>query len=183
MQWRATEVFYLSYLREELARRGARTFLAVLALAVGVALVIDVAALGAALHTGQTRILDPLGGLGSDLLVTTSAQSSTASSSEVTNEMQSVITDLSKLGNPGDHFVHDFFLPSGEAALPAGMADQVRLMPGVAHVSTGLTLQVVHQEGTVPKIFPDLKLAPKTTTANQPPDPLSTAAQSRIQAC
>src|SRR5437879_397886 len=91
MQWRATEVFYLSYLREELARRGARTFLAVLALAVGVALVIDVAALGAALHTGQTRILDPLGGLGSDLLVTTSAQSSTASSSEVSNEMQSVI--------------------------------------------------------------------------------------------
>ena len=80
-------MFYLRYLREELTRRGARTFLAVLALAVGVALVIDVAALGAALHTGQTRILDPLGGLGSDLLVTTSAQSSTASSSEAGNEM------------------------------------------------------------------------------------------------
>jgi len=183
MRWRATEVFYLSYLREELTRRGARTFLAVLALAVGVALVIDVAALGAALHTGQTRILDPLGGLGSDLLVTTSAQSSTASSSEVSNEMQSVITDLSKLGNPGDHFVHDFFLPSGEAALPAGMADQVRLMPGVAHVSTGLTLQVVHQEGTVPKIVAELKLAAQSITVNQSTAPLTAAEQSQIQAC
>jgi len=56
-------VFYLRYLRDELMRRGARTFLAALALAVGVALVIDVAALGAALHTGQARVLDPLGGL------------------------------------------------------------------------------------------------------------------------
>src|SRR5437588_299259 len=132
---------------------------------------------------GQTRILDPLGGLGSDLLVTPSAQASTASSSEVSNEMQSVITDLSKLGNPGDHFVHDFFLPSGEAALPAGMADQVRLMPGVAHVSTGLTLQVVHQEGTVPKIVAELKLAAQSITVNQSTAPLTAAEQSQIQAC
>ncbi len=176
-------MFYLRYLRDELMRRRARTFLAVLALAVGVALVIDVAALGAALHTGQTRILDPLGGVGSDLLVTASAQSSTASASEVSTEMQSVITDLSKLGNPGDHFVHDFFLPSGEPALPAGMADQVRLMPGVAQVSTGLTLQVVHQEGTVPKIVAELKQAAQTITVNQSIAPLTAAEQSQIQAC
>lgn len=176
-------MFYLRYLRQELVRRGARTFLAALTLAVGVALVIDVAALGAALHTGQTRILDPLRGVGSDLLVTTSALTSSAAPSEVSGEMQSVITDLSKLGNPGDHFVHDFFLPSGESALPAGMAEQVRLMPGVAQVSTGLTLQVVHQEGTVPKIVAELKQAAQTITVNQSIQPLTAAEQSQIQAC
>jgi ABC-type lipoprotein release transport system permease subunit len=176
-------VFYLRYLRHELMRRRARTFLAALALAVGVALVIDVAALGAALDTGQTRILDPLGGVGSDLLVTTSAQSSNASSAGLDGEMQSVITDLSKLGNPGDHFVHDFFLPSGQLALPAGMADEVRLMPGVGQVSTGLTLQVVHQEGTVPKIVAEFKQAAQTITVQQSIAPLTAAEQSQIQAC
>lgn len=176
-------MFYLRYVREELVRRGARTSLAVLALAVGVALVTDVAALGAALHTGQARILDPLAGVGSDLLVTSSGQTSSASPTEVDNAMQSVVTDLSKLGNPGDHFVHDFFLPSGESALPAGIADQVRLMPGVAQVSTGLTLQVVHQEGTVPKIVAELKQAAQTITVNQSIQPLTAAEQSQIQAC
>jgi ABC-type lipoprotein release transport system permease subunit len=176
-------VFYLRYARQELIRRGARTFLAALALAVGVALVIDVSALGAALHTGQTRILDPLGGVGSDLLVTTSSQTPGAAPSELGGEMQSVITDLSKLGSPGDHFVHDFFLPSGESALPAGMADQVRLMRGVAKVSTGLTLQVVHQEGTVPKIVAELKQAAQTITVNQSIQPLTPAEQGQLQAC
>ncbi len=194
-------MFYLRYVREELVRRGARTFLAVTALAVGVALVIDVAALGAALHTGQTRILDPLGGVGSDLLVSSAAQPSGASPSgvsganagsnpstqanmaEIDTEMQSVVTDLSKLGNPGDHFVHDFFLPSGELSLPPGIADQVRQMPGVAQVSTGLTLEVVHQEGTVPKIVAELQEAARTITVQQTIQPLTAAEQSQVQAC
>lgn len=176
-------MFYLRYLGKELTRRGARTLIAALALAVGVALMIDVVALGAALHTGQARILDPLGGVGSDLLVTSSTQTSLAAPSDVNAEMQSVITDLSKLGNPGDHFIHDFFLPSGDSALPEGMADQVRLMPGVAQVSTGLTLQVVHQEGTVPKIVAELKQAAQTINVNQSIQPLTTSEQDQIQAC
>jgi ABC-type lipoprotein release transport system permease subunit len=195
-------VFYLRYVRDELVRRRARTFLAALALAVGVALVIDVAALGSALHTGQTRILDPLATVGSDLLVTRATQVPGASSSgvssvaganpnestqadlaELDSEMQSVVTDLANLGKPGAHFVHDFFLPSGEPVLPSRTADQIRRMPGVDQVSTGLTLQVMHQQGTVPKIVADLKVAARTITVHQSIRPLTSAEQSQIQGC
>ena len=39
---------------------------------------------------------------------------------------QSVITDLSKLGKPGTHFVHDFFLPGTQLTFQqtAGEADR-----------------------------------------------------------
>ena len=178
-------MFYLRYCREELVRRGGRTFLAALALAVGVALVIDVAALGSALHTGQARILNPLASVGSDLLVTRAAQSAASASAnpEIDSQMQSVVTDLSKLGNPGDHFMHDFFLPSGELPLPTGAAALISLIPGVAQVSGGLTLQVVHQEGTVPKIVAELQQAARTFTVQQSVAPLTAAEQSQIQAC
>ena len=177
-------MFYWRYLRAELTRRGGRTLLAALALAVGVGLVIDVAALGSALHTGQSRVLDPLGSIGSDLLVTRSPHTTAAdASAQLDSDMQSVVTDLSKLGNPGDHFVHDFFLPSGEPALPAGAVERIRSIPGVAQVSTGLTLQVMHQEGTVPRIVAELQQAARTVTVNQSIAPLTPAEQSQVQAC
>src|SRR5438477_8958582 len=34
------------------------------------------------------------------------------------NENQSVTTDLAKLGKPGDHFVHDFFVPATLISFP-----------------------------------------------------------------
>src|SRR5260370_2129028 len=109
--------------------------------------------------------------------------STQANLAEMDSEMQSVVTDLSKLGNPGDHFVHDFFLPSGELSLPPGSAGQVRQMAGVAQVSTGLTLQVVHQEGPVPKIVAELQEAARTITVQQTIQPLTAAEQSQVQAC
>ena len=60
---------------------------------------------------------------------------------------QSVITDLSKLGKPGDEFVHDFFLPGTQLTFPQTTAAQIAKVDGVASVSSGLVLAAVHQSG------------------------------------
>ena len=70
---------------------------------------------------------------------------------------RAAITDLSKLGKPGTHFVHDFFLPGTQLTFPASQAKQIAALPGVASVATGLMLSGVHQEGTVPKIVAKIK--------------------------
>ena len=64
---------------------------------------------------------------------------------EVIQANQSVITDLSKLGKPGDKFVHDFFLPGTQLTFPQTSAAQIAKVPGVASVSSGLVLAAVHQ--------------------------------------
>ena len=62
-------MFYLTYLHRELRDRAGRTILTVLGLGVGVSLVVVVSALSAGLDRAQARILDPLGKVGTDLVV------------------------------------------------------------------------------------------------------------------
>ena len=63
-------MFYLSYLRNELLRRKARTILTVLGLAVGVGLVIAIVSLSRGLDQAQKTALNPLSSIGTDLTVT-----------------------------------------------------------------------------------------------------------------
>ena len=67
-------MFYLSYLRNELLRRKARTILTVLGLAVGVGLVIAIVSLTRGLDQAQKTALNPLSSIGTDLTVTLSPQ-------------------------------------------------------------------------------------------------------------
>jgi hypothetical protein len=70
-------VFYLSYLRNELLRRKARTILTVLGLAVGVGLVIAIVSLSRGLDQAQKTALNPLSSIGTDLTVTLAPQQQT----------------------------------------------------------------------------------------------------------
>jgi ABC-type lipoprotein release transport system permease subunit len=94
-----------------------------------------------------------------------------------------VITDLSKLGKPGTHFVHDFFLPGTQLTFKQTAAQQIASIAGVSQVTQGLTLLAQHQEGIVPKIVATLKTQAKTIT--QVRDiPRPTAAEfAAMQAC
>src|SRR5206468_1470615 len=113
-------VFYLSYLRSELLRRKGRTILTLLGLSIGVALVIAISALSRGLDHAQKTALNPLSRIGTDLTVTLTPQQQDTGfgggdgfgggNREVLQANQSAITDLSKLGKAGTHFVHDFFL-------------------------------------------------------------------------
>src|SRR5207249_8491798 len=96
---------------------------------------------------------------------------------------QSVLTDLSKLGKPGTHFVHDFFLPGTQLTFQQTAAKQVAALANVAQVTSGLTLLAEHQEGVVPKIVAKLKTGGQTFQI-QRNIPRPTAAQfQKMQAC
>jgi putative ABC transport system permease protein len=181
-------VFYLRYLRAELLRRRGRTILTLLGLAVGVGLVIAISSLSKGLDEAQAATLDPLAGIGTDLTVTRKAQETGSGpfgggGRDVVEANQAVITDLSKLGKAGTHFVHDFFLPGTQLTFTQAQANQIADLDGVAAVSSGLTLQAVHQEGKVPKIVAKIQTGGDQIEVNRAITPPTAAEQAKIQAC
>jgi ABC-type antimicrobial peptide transport system permease subunit len=184
-------MFYLRYLRNELLRRRTRTVVTLVGLAVGVALVVAISSLSTGLDRAQHKTLDPLAGIGTDLTVTLQQSQNTGGfggggfgggGRELVQANQSVITDLSKLGKPGTHFVHDFFLPGTQLTFQQNAASQIAKLDGVAQVTTGLTLLAEHQSGIVPKIVATLKTQAKTFTVTNRVRP-SAADFAQMQAC
>jgi ABC-type antimicrobial peptide transport system permease subunit len=184
-------MFYLRYLRSELLRRRMRTALTVTGLALGVALVIIISGLSRGLDRAQKTALNPLSGIGTDLTVTRGVQQDAGGFGpgggggfrDLVQSNQSVLTDLSKLGKPGQHFVHDFFLPGTQLTFPASQGATVSKLSGVAASAQGLLLIAEHQEGTVPKIVAQFKQAARTFNIRRRITPLTAAEQQSIQTC
>jgi len=183
-------VFYLRYLRAELLRRRGRTILTLLGLAIGVGLVIAISSLSKGLDEAQSATLDPLAGIGTDLTVTRTAEQDAGGGPfggggqrDVVEANQAVITDLSKLGKAGTHFVHDFFLPGTQLTFTQAQADEIAALDGVAAVSAGLTLQAVHQEGKVPKIVASIETGGDRIDVDRAITPPTAAEQAKIAAC
>ncbi len=189
-------MFYLRYLRNELFRRRGRTIVTLLGLGVGVALVIVLSSLSNGLDRAQAKTLNPLSDIGTDLTVTLQPQQQDTGGAfggpggggrggnrDLIQSNLSVVTDLSKLGKPGTHFVHDFFLPGTQLTFPASQSTQIASIAGVSQVTQGLTLLAEHQEGVVPKIVAKLKTGGQTYQI-QRNIPRPTAAQfQQMQAC
>jgi ABC-type antimicrobial peptide transport system permease subunit len=183
-------MFYVRYLRSELTRRKGRTILTVLGLAVGVSLVIAISALTRGLDKAQASALDPLSSIGTDLTVTRGTTTDSngpggfGGDRALLASNRSVLTDLSKLGKPGQHFVHDFFLPGTQLTFPAQQVKgQVSSIPGVAASSTGLVLLAEHQEGKVPKIVAQFRTGGQRFNVQRNLKPPSAAELQKIQAC
>lgn len=187
-------VFFATYVRNELLRRRSRTILTVLGLAVGVSLVIAVSSLARGLDRAQAKALDPLQSIGTDLTVTLAPQAQDVGGGpgggpfggggrEVLQANQSVITDLSKLGKPGQKFVHDFFLPGTQLTFSERYAAQIAKVSGVASVSKGLVLAAVHQQGTVPKIVAKIKAGGQQLQVNRRIPRPTEAEFQQMQAC
>jgi ABC-type lipoprotein release transport system permease subunit len=189
----SSNVFYARYLRNELLRRRTRTIVTLIGLGLGVALVIAISSLSNGLDRAQKKTLNPLAGIGTDLTVTLAPQQNQGggfggpggggASRDLIQANQSVITDLSKLGKPGTHFVHDFFLPGTQLTFKQTDTKQISSIAGVGEVTQGLTLLAQHQEGIVPKIVATLKTQAKTITQVRN-IPRPTAAEfAAMQAC
>jgi len=190
-------MFYLRYLRNELVRRRTRTIVTVIGLGLGVALVVAIASLSKGLDRAQHKTLDPLSGIGTDLTVTLQPQQQQdqgfgggfgpggggGGNRDLIRANQSVLTDLSKLGKPGAHFVHDFFLPGTQLTFQQSAAGQIASLDGVAKTTTGLTLLAEHQEGIVPKIVATLKTQAKTQTITRNLPRPSAQDFAKMQAC
>ena len=195
-------MFYVSYIWSELRRRKSRTILTALGLAVGVALVIVISSLSRGLDRAQKTALNPLSSIGTDLTVTLAPQQDTGGgfggggggfggggggfggTGQVIQANQSVLTDLAKLGKPGQKFVHDFFLPGTQLTFPESQSQQIAKLTGVSAVSPGLVLSAVHQSGTVPKIVAKLKAGgQKLNVTGRVRFQFSAAEQAKVRAC
>jgi len=95
-------------------------------------------------------------------------------------ENSSVVTDLSKLGKPGDTFTHDFFLPATLLSFPDTALAQIEKLPGVASAVAGLDLLATHQTGTVPNIVATIQTGGDTVEQNVQP---SQADRDAIRQC
>jgi ABC-type antimicrobial peptide transport system permease subunit len=98
-------------------------------------------------------------------------------------ENNSVTTDLSKLGKPGQHFTHDFFLSATLISFPQEAVDQLKSLSGVAGVSGALTQLAEHQTGTVPQIVAEIQTGGQTLTQTARPAPPTQQEQAQIEKC
>ena len=186
-------MFYARYVLRELSRRRVRTLLTVAGLGLGVALVITISGLSRGLDRAQRTALDPLSGIGTDLTVTRAVQTDNGGLGggppggggfrDVVQSNQSVLTDLSKLGKPGQHFVHDFFLPGTQLTFPTAQGASVAKLSGVAASAQGLLLIAEHQEGVVPKIVARFRTGGRTFRIRRNISPLTPAEQQALQQC
>jgi ABC-type antimicrobial peptide transport system permease subunit len=153
-------MFYAAYMLAELRRRLGRTLVTALGLAVGIGLVIAVSALSRDLDDAQAEVLRPLTGVGTDLSVTRTVNIdpnvgpeglSEADREALREEMGGARVRLSDLGEPGERFSRDNFVPTGQLSFPASRVAEVRATAGVKDAAGSLTLNAVHIEGTVPE--------------------------------
>ncbi|MGH2718741.1 MAG: FtsX-like permease family protein [Actinomycetota bacterium] len=211
-------MFQKGYLLSELRRRWGRTLVTALGLAIGVALVIGIIGVSDGLTQAQNSVLSPLQAIGTDILVTRVAGStSTASASpapsasptaagrgggggffraggannalnstaaqELTQENESVLTDLSSLGPAGTQFTHDFFLSSTLLTFPDAAVTETAGLPGVASVAPGLIQNVEHETGTVPNQIVTTTVGSQTFQQRVTPPQLTPAQDSAVQSC
>ena len=83
----------------------------------------------------------------------------------------SVITDLAKLGPAGTKFTHDFFVPGTLDHLPESRRSATSpSVKGVTSAVGALSLEALHETGTVPKITATVKTGGQTiSTTVKPP--------------
>lgn len=108
------------------------------------------------------------------------------SSSEATsllNNNSSIITDLAKLGKPGTKFTHDFLVPGTLITFPAVAVTDVAKIPDVTSAVGALSLQALHESGTVPKITATVKTGGQTISTTMKAPTLTTAQRKAEGAC
>lgn len=154
-------MFYLRYLWAELTRRWGKTLTISLGLAMASAVIIVIISVSQSLSTAQDKVLNPLQNVGTDIMVTrTLAQNNLGSLDAATrNEALAdnrITTDFSKLGNPGDAFSYDTFLPGSMLTFASSETEKVD-QSLVKEYAGGLVLNVVHQEGTIPKLAAEIE--------------------------
>ncbi|MGD0054488.1 MAG: FtsX-like permease family protein [Acidimicrobiales bacterium] len=95
----------------------------------------------------------------------------------------SVITDLAKLGPAGTKFTHDFFVPGTLITFPSQAVADVVKVKGVTSAVGALSLDALHESGTVPKITASVKTGGQTISATVKPPVLSPGQQAAERTC
>ncbi len=140
-------MFYLRYLGAELRRRKGRTVLTASCLAFGVGLVVAVTSLSAGLDDAQSKVLDPLTGVGTEMSVTRPMQIEEGGPPPDAGGGPIGLDDLGKAGEKFDTYQY----VSTDTSFAASKQRQVAAVDGVDATAAGLTLNVAHISGKVPE--------------------------------
>jgi ABC-type antimicrobial peptide transport system permease subunit len=160
-------VFSLGYIAQELTRRRGRALLTALGLGVGIALVVAVTALSRGVDEAQQKVFAPLTGIGTDLLVSRPVELGGSGSNggglaafatlpeeeqrALREENEDAFVDPSELGEPGEEFAEDSFLPATQLTFPEALAQGLTSLNEIETIGRALTVLMVHAEGEVPE--------------------------------
>lgn len=154
-------MFFLRYLKGELLHRPGKTITVSLGLAVAGAVIVTIVSISRSLSAAQQTVLDPLANVGTDIMVSRTVKPQDfptlddATRQEAMNDNR-IQTDFSKLGEPGDSFSNDVFMPG--SMLTFADSDTEKIDKNlVANYASGLVLNVVHQQGTIPKLAAEIE--------------------------
>ncbi len=95
----------------------------------------------------------------------------------------SILTDLSKLGPAGTQYSNDFFVNGTLITFPQSAVADVAKIAGVDAAVPALSLQALHETGTVPSITDTVTTGGQTIQQTVKPPPLTAAQQAAVQAC
>lgn len=110
-------------------------------------------------------------------------QLNSSDTSALLNANSSVLTDLSKLGPAGTKFTHDFFVPGTLITFPSQAVLVVSSIPHVTSAVGALTLQAVHESGSVPSVVATFQTGGQTIDATTTPPALTAAQRQSIFDC
>lgn len=95
----------------------------------------------------------------------------------------SVLTDLAKLGPPGTKFTYDFFVPGTLITFPQVATSIVSKINGVSQAVPGISLQALHETGTVPQITDTYTTGGQSLSVTATPPPLTSAQRAQLRSC
>ena len=155
-------MFVLRYLKGELLHRPGKTITVSLGLAVAGAIIIAIISVSQSLSAAQKTVLNPLSSVGTDIMISrTVTQDELSKLDDATREEalvdNRVMTDFAKLGEPGEAFTNDTLMPGSMLTFAAADTQKIDASLVKAYAG-GLVLNVVHQEGTIPKLAADIEV-------------------------
>jgi ABC-type antimicrobial peptide transport system permease subunit len=99
------------------------------------------------------------------------------------NNNSSILTDLSKLGPPGTQYSNDFFVNGTLITFPQQAVTDVAKIKGIEAAVPALSLQALHETGTVPTITDTVTTGGQTVTQTVRPPPLTAAQEAAVRSC
>jgi len=107
----------------------------------------------------------------------------TADRTALAGNNSSILTDLSKLGPAGTQYSNDFFVNGTLITFPQQAVADVAKLKDVTAAVPALSLQALHETGTVPTITDTVTTGGQTITQAVRPPPLTAAQEASVRAC
>jgi ABC-type lipoprotein release transport system permease subunit len=111
------------------------------------------------------------------------ARANASDSDALDSNNSSVLTDLAKLGPPGTQFSNDFFVNGTLITFPQLAVSDVSKINGVEAAVPALSLQALHETGTVPTVTDTVTTGGQTLTQTVKIPPATAAQVAAVETC